>query len=64
VRYGLTGDGIAAAPELDAPALGPADADAIRDVTDTEASRANPSTDVIGWANRRLAAIEEAAGDA
>ena len=57
-RYGLTGDGIDEAPHAEAPLYGPADEPHLRAVIETEASRDDPDRDVIGWANRRLAAIE------
>lgn len=62
-RYGLTTAGIEATPHVDAPLFGPADVPTLREVLDTEASRDDPSQAVIAWANRRLAAIEEATDD-
>lgn len=54
--YALTGDGMDAA-EVSRPVFDDADRDALQTVIETEASRDDPDQDVIGWANRRLAAI-------
>lgn len=59
LRYGLTGDGVAVTPHVKTPLYDAADADALQAVIETEASREDPDQDVIGWCNRRLAAIEE-----
>jgi hypothetical protein len=58
VRYGLTDSGIKGTSDVSRPLLSPADEDALRDIIETEADRADPNRDVIGWANRRLAALE------
>jgi len=58
-RYLLTGDGIDATAHIDRPLFDAADESVLRAVIDTEVSRADPDKAVIGWANRRLAALED-----
>jgi len=53
IRYALTSDGLDSVTGSNPYG----DAEALREVIETEASRANPDKDVIGWANRRLAEI-------
>jgi len=58
-RYGLTADGVAQSRWAEPPLYGPADRAQLREVIETEAATADPDRAVIGWCNRRLAAIEE-----
>ena len=54
VRYGLTDVGIDTCPRIEAPVLSAADVDALREYVATEASRENPDTAFIGWANGHI----------
>lgn len=58
LAYALTGDGIDATDHVDRPLFDAADRDALQAVIETEASRDDPRQEVIGWANRRLAALK------
>lgn len=55
--YALTGDGADATEHVTRPLFDDADRDALQAVIETEASRDDPDQAIIGWANRRLAAI-------
>jgi len=58
VRYGLTDSGITTLRHADAPLFEAADEPALRDIIEREAGTDDPDRDVIGWANKRLAALE------
>lgn len=57
VRYALTTAGLDEARGTDP--YGPADADVLRACIATEADRAEPDREFIGWANERLGGIDE-----
>jgi len=62
-RYGLNDDGIGELPHYDAPIFGPDDEQALRDIIETEVQSADVDEEIVGWANRRLAAIDDRADD-
>lgn len=57
-RYGLTPDGDDAVP-FETPVYRPEDRESFRSIIGTEADRADPDREVIGWCNRWLQRIGE-----
>lgn len=62
-RYAVDDAGLDELPNHEPPMFGPADETALRYVLDVETSRPEPDKQVIGWVNRRLAALEDGDDD-